>query len=350
MEVPENSPKYSSDIELDYDESIFKIGESLGKGSYGEVYQGLFLKHPKSPIKVAIKKIENELLTKGQNSLHHTIIRETSLLNELNHKNIIKLIDVQTSKDNQKIYLILEYLDTDLKKYLRNLTEQKKLLPKNLKRKILKGILEGVEFFHRKNIIHRDLKTDNILISESFDQVKIGDFGLARKISMNPEKTYSPQMVTLFYRAPEILLGLYGMKKYSTAVDIWSVGCIFAEMILGLVLFMGVSELDMLKKIFKLLGYPEEDSWKEGFEITKNFKNVKDIENVKEEVKEKILLFQDYAKDVNLFEKVFGHIDEIEKDLLKKMLVLNPEKRISAKAALKHVRNFILFNIIFFYL
>ena len=117
-------------------------------------------------------------------------------------------------------------------------------------------ILAGINFCHARRVLHRDLKPQNLLIDKS-GALKLADFGLARAFGI-PVRTYTHEVVTLWYRAPEILLGL---KQYSTPVDMWSIGCIFAEMIMKRPLYPGDSEIDELFKIFRTLGTPDEETW-----------------------------------------------------------------------------------------
>lgn len=116
--------------------------------------------------------------------------------------------------------------------------------------------LLGIEFCHKHRVLHRDLKPQNLLIDKE-GSIKLADFGLSRTYSIS-KKTYTEEVVTLWYRAPEILLGC---KHYSTPVDIWSIGCIFAEMVTNTPLFQGDSEIQQLFKIFEILGTPNDDNW-----------------------------------------------------------------------------------------
>ncbi|XP_071066916.1 cyclin-dependent kinase 3 isoform X2 [Dasypus novemcinctus] len=150
-----------------------------------------------------------------------TAIREISLLKELNHPNIVRLLDVVHS--DKKLYLVFEFLSQDLKKYMDSTAASE--LPRHLVKSYLFQLLQGVNFCHSHRVIHRDLKPQNLLINE-LGAIKLADFGLARAFGV-PLRTYTHEVVTLWYRAPEILLG---SKFYSTAVDVWSIGCIFAEM------------------------------------------------------------------------------------------------------------------------
>ncbi|XP_077610838.1 cyclin-dependent kinase 3 isoform X2 [Crocuta crocuta] len=225
---------------------VFQKVEKIGEGTYGVVYKA---KNKETGQLVALKKIRLDLETEGVPS---TAIREISLLKELKHPNIVRLLDVVHSE--KKLYLVFEYLSQDLKKYMDSMPASE--LPLHLVKSYLFQLLQGVSFCHSHRVIHRDLKPQNLLINE-LGAIKLADFGLARAFGV-PLRTYTHEVVTLWYRAPEILLG---SKFYSTAVDIWSVGCIFAEMVTRRALFPGDSEIDQLFRIFRTLGTPSEAMW-----------------------------------------------------------------------------------------
>ncbi len=220
------------------DRTIFDKNETIGSGTYGVVYKGV---NKLTNEIIAIKKIRIEMESEGVPS---TALREISILRELKHRNIVELKDVVCSEN--KLYLLFEYLEIDLRKYLESLMENNEELEPEFVKSFIFQILEGVAYCHSKKIIHRDLKPQNLLLDHS-GRIKIADFGLARAFSI-PIRPYTKEVLTLWYRAPEILLGCV---EYSTPVDIWSVGCIFAELILKKPLFQGDYDLDQLLKIFK---------------------------------------------------------------------------------------------------
>ncbi|EPY32094.1 cyclin-dependent kinase [Strigomonas culicis] len=199
---------------------------------------------------VALKKVR---LDRTEEGIPQTALREVSILQEVHHSNIVNLLDVICA--DGKLYLIFEYVDQDLKKALEK--HGGPFSGMDLKRLVYQ-LLDGLYFCHRHRIVHRDLKPANILLT--YDKVlKLADFGLARAFQV-PMHTYTHEVVTLWYRAPEILLG---EKHYTPAVDMWSVGCIFAELARGKVLFRGDSEIGQLFEIFQVLGTPSdvEGSW-----------------------------------------------------------------------------------------
>mmetsp|Transcript_35452 Transcript_35452/g.71859 ORF Transcript_35452/g.71859 Transcript_35452/m.71859 type:complete len:236 (-) Transcript_35452:733-1440(-) len=160
------------------------------------------------------------------------------------------------------LYLVFEYVAHDLKSFMDQYQTSDDInervgLPTPMVRSFMKQILSGVGFCHTYRVLHRDLKPHNLLISADGRRVKLADFGLAR-LSGLPNGPYTYEVVTLWYRAPELLLGA---NRYSAAVDVWSVGCIFAEMATGVPLFAGRSDIDQLFKIFQRRGTPSPESW-----------------------------------------------------------------------------------------
>jgi len=278
----------------------YKI-EKIGEGTYGVVYKA---KDNVTNAIVALKKIRLEAEDEGVPS---TAIREISLLKELQHPNIVSLCNV-VHEDN-KLYLVFEYLDQDLKKYMEMCGKNLHLM---LVKSYLQQLIRGIAHCHSHRVLHRDLKPQNLLIDKK-GVLKLADFGLARAFGV-PVRTYTHEVVTLWYRAPEILLG---GKQYSTPVDIWSIGCIYAEMVTRCPLFPGDSEIDQLFRIFRCLGTPNEEIWP-GVSQFPDYKTT----------------FPQW-NPVPLKTAVDG-LDELGLDLLSKMLTYEPSKRISARDALRH--------------
>lgn len=280
----------------------YKRLEKLGEGTYGIVYKA---EDKQTGEIVALKKIRNP---NEEDGVPPTTLREISVLKESEHKNIVQLKDV-ISKCGE-IGLVFEYLDQDLYKYMRNTTGHLSAL---LVKSYLHQLLSGLAFCHSHRIMHRDLKPQNLLIDKK-GNLKIADLGLARAVGV-PLRTYTHEVVTLWYRAPEVLLG---SRHYGFALDIWSIGCIFAEMIMKAPLFQGDSEIDQLFRIFQVLGTPTEQMWPG------------------------VSAFPDYKPSFPRWERkdwrevLRERFDPLAADLLQRMLAYEPSKRISARAALSH--------------
>jgi len=277
--------------------------EKIGEGTYGVVYKG---RHKKTGQLVAMKKIRLENEEEGVPS---TAIREISLLKELQHPNIVSLEDVLMQ--DSKLYLVFEFLSMDLKKYIDSLPKEQ-LLDKMLVKSYLHQIMEGILFCHKRRVLHRDLKPQNLLIDRK-GAIKIGDFGLARAFGI-PVRVYTHEVVTLWYRAPEVLLG---SARYSTPIDLWSIGCIFAELVTKRPLFHGDSEIDQLFRIFRTMGTPTEEIW-QGVSQLPDYKPT----------------FPNWKP--NSLQTSVKNMDADGLELLEKMLVYDPTQRISAKQALLH--------------
>jgi len=219
----------------------------VGEGTYGEVFKGRCLKSQRI---VAMKRIKLDHEDEG---IPSTAIREISLLKECQHRNVVELLETHCEKGNspgdKKLWLVFEFVDSDLKRYVKSRGALDPLTVKNFSRQLL----EGTEFCHAHRILHRDLKPQNLLIDDRTQTLKIADFGLARAFAL-PIPKYTHEVVTVWYRAPEILLG---SVEYSTQIDCWSCGCIIAEMATLQPLFPGDSEIDTLFRIFRKLGTPD---------------------------------------------------------------------------------------------
>jgi len=292
-------------------ENFEKI-EKIGEGTYGVVFKA---RDKTTEQFVALKKIRLETESEGVPS---TAIREISILKELQHPGVVQLLEVVHQE--QKLFMVFEYLDKDLKKLMDDYAAANKKeglattgLPEALVRSYVRQLLEGISYCHRQRVLHRDLKPQNLLINAA-GMIKLADFGLARAFGV-PVRTYTHEVVTLWYRAPEILLG---SKYYSTSVDTWSLGCIFAEMLTRKPLFPGDSEIDQLFRIFRSLGTPTEETWP-GVSTLPDYKSV----------------FPKWARQtmsclLPLSLSSGGH------ELLSLLLTYNPASRISAKLALQH--------------
>ncbi|KII90384.1 hypothetical protein PLICRDRAFT_38903 [Plicaturopsis crispa FD-325 SS-3] len=279
--------------------------EKIGAGTYGVVYKA---RDTGTNQIVALKKIRLEAEDEGVPS---TAIREISLLKELKDDNIVRLLDIVHA--DQKLYLVCEFLNVDLKRYMESATATNVPMSATIVKKFTYQLMSGLLYCHSHRILHRDLKPQNLLI-DKHDNLKLADFGLARAFGI-PMRTYTHEVVTLWYRAPEVLLG---SRHYSTGIDMWSVGCIFAEMIMkGIPLFPGDSEIDQIFRIFRVLGTPNEQTWP-------GVSNLPDY---------KPSFPQWSAEDLG---RIVTALDDAGLDLLKATLAYDTAKRISAKRALVH--------------
>jgi len=269
--------------------------------TYATVFKG---KERTTGNTVALKEIHLD----SEEGTPSTAIREISLMKELKHDNILALQDVIHTEN--KLMLVFEYMDKDLKKYMD--TYGSPLPPEQIK-SFMFQLLRGVAFCHEKHVLHRDLKPQNLLINRR-GELKLADFGLARAFGI-PVNTFSNEVVTLWYRAPDVLLG---SRQYSTSIDIWSAGCIMAEMFTGRPLFPGQTNDDQLSRIFRVMGTPTRDTWR-GIEDYSEWKDNH---------------FQPH-NPINL-SSLLPQIDPVGLDLLNKMLRMNPVERASARDLLIH--------------
>jgi cyclin-dependent kinase 7 len=232
-------------------EMKYEKGEKLGEGTFAVVYSGFAIatvKGKPSKTKVAIKRIK---MKDFQNGLDLSAIREIKYLSEIDHPNIIKLMDVFTI--NQSLQLVLEFLDADLEMLIKN--KNIVFSSADIKSWMIM-LLRGLFHCHSMDFLHRDLKPSNLLLASN-GELKIADFGLAR-IMGDPRIPMTNQVVTRWYRAPELLLGA---KHYSFGVDIWATGCIFAELMLRTPYFAAETDLAQLNMIFQALGTPTDKEW-----------------------------------------------------------------------------------------
>lgn len=220
--------------------------ERLGKiseGTYGVVFKA---RDKKTGEIVALKKMK---MGKEREGFPVTALREITILGSFKHPSLVSMKEVVTD-DFNGVYMVMEYIDNELKGYME---KTKQPFSQSEVKRLMIQLLEGLSFLHDNWVIHRDLKTSNLLLDNNGD-LKICDFGMSRHYG-SPVKPYTALVVTLWYRAPEILLG---MKNYTTAIDMWSVGCIMAELLSKKPLFDGNREMEQIDKIFKTLGTPNE--------------------------------------------------------------------------------------------
>ncbi|RWS03433.1 cyclin-dependent kinase 17-like protein, partial [Dinothrombium tinctorium] len=281
-------------------ETYIKL-DKLGEGTYATVFKG---KSRLTDNLVALKEIKLE----HEEGTPCTAIREVSLLRDLKHNNIVTLHDIIHTE--KTLTLVVEYLEKDLKQYMEDCSS---ILSMNNVKIFLFQLLRGLSYCHRRRILHRDLKPQNLLINDR-GELKLADFGLARAKSV-PTKTYSNEVVTLWYRPPDVLLG---STEYTTAIDMWGVGCIFFEMSSGWPLFPGSTVEDELHLIFRTLGTPTEETWPG---ITKNHE------------------FLSYKFPHYYPEPLVNRVPRLDNeglDLLKSFLKFEPRNRITASQAMKH--------------
>ncbi|KAK5111786.1 negative regulator of the PHO system [Meristemomyces frigidus] len=287
----------------------FQQLEKLGEGTYATVFKG---RNSQTGAFVALKEIHLD----SEEGTPSTAIREISLMKELKHTNIVSLYDVIHTEN--KLMLVFEFMDKDLKKYMdsyhspTNPSAPRGALDPDVIKSFMYQLLLGIAFCHDNRVLHRDLKPQNLLINTS-GQLKLADFGLARAFGI-PVNTFSNEVVTLWYRAPDVLLG---SRTYNTSIDIWSAGCIMAEMYTGRPLFPGTTNEDQLQKIFRLMGTPSERSWP-GITTFPEYKTT----------------WQVYATQE--LRAILPQVDPAGLQLLEQMLQLRPEMRCSAQQALSH--------------
>jgi mitogen-activated protein kinase 15 len=285
----------------------FEILQKLGKGAYGIVWKAV---ERKTKQVVAVKKVFDAF---HNDTDAQRTFREVMILQELDHENMIKLYNVIKAENNKDLYLIFEYMETDLHAVIRA-----GILEEIHKVYIVYQILKSLLYLHTGGIIHRDLKPSNVLINSEC-LVKIADFGLARSIQSYDDETapiMTEYVATRWYRAPEIVLG---STQYSKAVDMWSVGCILGELIVGKAIFPGKSTINQIELILDLLGKPKPDDL-EAIGGANDWNIINSIN----------------TKQKYTYTSFFRGASKHAIDFLKRCLEFNPKKRISVEEALKH--------------
>ena len=284
----------------------YKKLNRIHEGTYGVVYRALEI--PTGKV-VAIKKLKLE----NDNTFPITSLREISIVRSLSHPHIMKIERVAVSECRTEIYIIMEYMEHELK----DLLQISRFTEPEIK-KLMRDLLEGINHLHSKLIVHRDLKSSNLLYSND-GKLKICDFGLARKLS-NTADNLTKEVITMWYRPPELLLET---NKYSIEIDMWSVGCIFAELVLRTPLWKGTTVVEQLEQIFLTMGPPTDETWPEfrSYKLAPMFFGKKKTESKLREA----------------FTKGESNLSNEGVNLMSQMLSLNPNKRITAKKALCHV-------------
>ena len=348
--------------------------EKLGEGTYGVVFKARNLTTGKI---VALKKIRMENEEQG---VPPTTLREIATLRELHHPNIVKFVlfslhlhsffshlfwrihhpdhrccsqlwnlfpthqqlsdrleDVVNIGSN--LYLVFEFMTQDLRRYMDN-ARGMGADGERLVKSYMYQMMRGIAYCHSHRIMHRDLKPQNLLIDVS-GYLKLADFGLARAFSI-PLRPYSHEVVTLWYRAPEVLLN---DPRYSTPIDVWSAGTIFAEMLTKRPLFPGDSEIDELYRIFQVMGTPNEavwpgvtslEYWRSSFPQWKRQEWSTTFPHVSADALDLLSVCAFFFSHSHFFLTTF-HVSPHSLDThIQKMLVYDPSQRITAKASLSH--------------
>ncbi|XP_056638342.1 mitogen-activated protein kinase 15-like [Diorhabda sublineata] len=310
----------SKDKMSEIDEHIMKrfdIQKRLGKGAYGIVWKAI---DRKTRDVVAIKKIFDAF--RNQTDAQRTYREIMFLQSFKNHPNIVKLHSVHRALNNRDIYLGFEYMETDL----HNVIKRKTILKDVHKRYIVYQLLKAIKYIHSGNVIHRDMKPSNVLL-DSLCRCKIADFGLARSLSQGSEgsvngsdgdPTLTDYVATRWYRAPEILIA---NRRYTKGIDLWSIGCILAEMSLGKPIFPGTSTVNQVEKIMATIPTPSQEDISQvcisgiGSSMIKNASAVQKIP---------------------LASILGAGVPSDAIDLINRLLVFNPHDRLTAEEALEH--------------
>ncbi|KAI0525574.1 Pkinase-domain-containing protein [Xylaria bambusicola] len=302
-------PKPPLDAELAQSTSVYfrKPGNEsvVGSGTYGKVFKG---KHVYTQKLVALKRIRMEGERDG---FPVTAMREVKLLQSLRHDNIVDLHEVMIERN--ECYMVFEYLSHDLTGLLNHPTYK---LDAAQKKHLAMQLFEGLDYLHKRGVLHRDIKAANILVS-SDGILKLADFGLARFYAKRHQLDYTNRVITIWYRSPELLLG---ETRYGAAVDIWSAACVMVEIFTRHAIFPGDGgEISQLEKIYNVLGTPNRKEWP-GLADTPWFE----------------LLRPDYRKPNVFADKYRDRVPPAAFDLLAEMFKYDPAKRPSAAGVLEH--------------
>ncbi len=311
---------------------------TLGEGSFGKVIlaEQLDSKNKGNSKKFAIKiskgfkkitktDVENAAedinkVKEKEKELNFVELRELYIMKKIKHKNVINLLDFNLNRNGRGTCLLMEYLDTDLGKFFHENRENPNVMNEEFLKNISFQILSGLNFLHENNIIHRDIKLENIFYDTKNNIAKIGDFGLSRQIDYDLSTQYT-DVGTYPYKPPELLLG---MTNYSTSFDIWSTGCILVEICIGTHLFGKDNALGVIKLMYNIFGSFNDDILP-GFKSFPNYKQLKALPITKG-----VGLIR-YLKENQKFEVNYDFYNLIEK-----MLCIDPTKRINAKDCLEH--------------
>lgn len=314
-----NAPKLSGCSSID----LYDVRAKLGEGTFGQVHQGTF---KPTGTAVALKEI---IVRERDEGMPITALREIKIMKALNHPNVLGLLDMAVKRSDRgrsgerrrsTFYMVMTYMDHDLCGLLHNRNVRFTLGHIKL---YMSQLLQGVQFMHEQHVMHRDIKSANVLVGND-GSIKLADFGLARKYYEAPPTTltvtpaqrkYTPKVVTRWYRPPELLLG---EQFYTPAIDMWGVGCIFGEFFKRQVILPGTSDSDQLLRVFKMLGSP----------TTQTMPTLQNLPLYS--------TFAPIAETPRMFDQAFDNVPEEARDLLAGMLVYDPLKRLTASGALQH--------------
>lgn len=286
----------------------FETLNPIEEGSYGWVSRA---RETATKEVVALKKLKMD--GSDVNGFPITGLREIQCLQAARHKHIVDLREIVVGNQLDEVYLVMEFIEHDLKTLQEDMQEP--FTPSEVKTLLLQ-LTSAMSFLHSNWILHRDLKTSNILLNNR-GEIKIADFGMARYYG-DPPPQMTQLVVTLWYRAPELLLGA---DKYGQAIDMWSIGCIFGELLTKEPLLQGKNEVDQLSKVFALCGMPSEESWP-GFKRLPNAKSLR--------------LPPGRQSVGSIIRSKFPFLTNAGASLLHTLLSLNPAKRPSAAEVLDH--------------
>ncbi|XP_037908458.1 serine/threonine-protein kinase PITSLRE isoform X2 [Hermetia illucens] len=311
-EKGEKLPNYFPGIQGCRSVEEFQCLNRIEEGTYGVVYRA---KDRRTNEIVALKRLKME---KEKEGFPITSLREINTLLKGQHPNIVTVREIVVGSNMDKIFIVMDYVEHDLKSLMETMKHKEQtFFPAEVKC-LMQQLLRAVGHLHDNWILHRDLKASNLLLSHK-GILKVGDFGLAREYG-SPLKAYTSLVVTLWYRAPELLLCT---KEYSTPIDMWSVGCIFAEFLQMAPLFPGKTEMDQLNKIFKELGTPNDKIWP-------GYKDLPAVQNLISQNPH----FTEYPVS-NLRRRFSNKASELGMSLLQGLLTYDPKQRFTAEQALK---------------